>query len=290
MKSYFDIQGDGGSNVVAQVEAQREAIQSALADVRFRIAVGSGKGGVGKSTVTMALAQALRASGATVAILDADFNGPCQAHLSGLTAAPWVPGVRGLSIPRRADGIGVVSMGSLVPADRPVALETVSHGDEHVWRSTKEFAVLGQLMGSLDWGSLDYLLFDLPPGAERSVQFADFLPPDTLFALVTLPSDVARGVVARSVAALETAGADMIGYVENMAGYYCQDCSEIKPLFPSAKTPIPLPLLGRIPFDPALAELCDRGWPEDEIQDRPSAQAIAAVALNLVRALEGRQS
>ena len=290
MKNYFDIQGDGGSNVAAQVEAHLEAIQTSLAGVRRRIAIGSGKGGVGKSTVTMALAQALRATGATVAIFDADFNGPCQAHLSGLTEAPWVPGARGLAIPRRPDGIGVVSMGSIFPAAGPVHFDTVSSGDEHVWRSTKEFAFFGQLLSSLDWGRLDYLLFDLPPGAERSVHFADFLPADTRFALVTVPSEVARGVVARSVTALQTSGANMIGYVENMAGYYCQDCGEIKPLFPSAATSLPLPLLGQVPFDPSLAELCDRGWPQEEAHDRPSAQAIQKVAKNLIRALEGNSS
>ncbi|MCB1036068.1 MAG: P-loop NTPase, partial [Acidobacteria bacterium] len=262
MKTYFDIEGDGGSNVVGQVEALEESIRRSLGGVRRLVAIGSGKGGVGKSTVTMGLAQALRATGAEVAILDADFNGPCQAHLAGLTANPWLPGPEGIALPRRRDGVGVVSMGSVVPQQRPVTFDTVSRRDEHVWRSTREFALLGQLLASMDWGALDFLLFDLPPGAERTVQYAEFLPESVGYVLVTVPSDVSRGVVARSVAALGGTGARVLGYVENMAGYYCRDCGEIKPLFPESRTPIDLPLLGQIPFDPEMAELCDEGWPE----------------------------
>ena len=103
MKTYRDIVGDGGSNLVGQIEAQQAAVAEALAGVRHRLAVGSGKGGVGKSTVTAALARALRRQGKAVAILDADFNGPCQARLAGLDAAPWIPGESGLALPRSAE-------------------------------------------------------------------------------------------------------------------------------------------------------------------------------------------
>lgn len=288
MKTYFDIQGDGGSDVVAQVESQQEAIRGALSGVRNLVAVGSGKGGVGKSTVTMGLAQALKARGASVAILDADFNGPCQAHLAGLEAHPWVPSPEGLSVPRREDGIGVVSMGSIVPASRPVAFDTVSQGDEHVWRSTREFAFLGQLLSSMAWGALDFVLFDLPPGAERTVQYADFLPGGVSFVLVTVPSDVSRGVVARSVSALAGTSARMLGYVENMAGYFCRDCGEIKALFPSSGAVLDVPLLGRVPFDPELASLCDRGWPEPLEGGEKAVEAIRTVVENLLQALEAR--
>ncbi len=289
MKSYFDIEGDGGSDVIAQVEAQQEAVREALSGVRNLVAVGSGKGGVGKSTVTMGLAQALKGRGASVAILDADFNGPCQAHLAGLDAHPWIPSPQGLAVPRRQDGIGVVSMGSLVPASQPVSFSTVSHGDEHVWRSTKEFAVLGQLLSSMAWGSLDFLLFDLPPGAERTVQYADFLPSGVSFVLVTVPSDISRSVVARSVSALAGTSAQMLGYVENMAGYFCRDCGEIKPLFPSSGTKLDLPLLGRVPFDPELASLCDSGWPERRDEAHKAVEAIHVVAENLLQALEAQE-
>jgi len=290
VKNYYDIEGDGGSQVAPQIEALHGAIGEALAGVKSLVAVGSGKGGVGKSTITMALAQAMQAEGASVAILDADFNGPCQAKLAGLQDRPWVPGANGLSLPRRSDGLGVISMGSVFSGTLPVSFSTVSQGDEHIWRSTKEFAVLSQLLASVHWGELDVLLFDLPPGAERTVQYAETLPRGTSFVLVTIPSDVSRGVVARSVNALAGTGAKAVGYVENMAGYLCGDCGEVKPLFPPSATALELPLLGRVPFDPNLASLCDQGWPVGAASDLPSLAAIRQVALNLNEALEGPKS
>jgi ATP-binding protein involved in chromosome partitioning len=283
VKAYADIAGDGGSNVVEQVLAQRRAVAEALAGVRRRLAVASGKGGVGKSTVTMALAWALARRGRRVAILDADFNGPTQAQLAGLAGRPWVPGGRGLALPRRPDGIGVVSLGGPLAPGAELRFETVSSGDQQTWRATREFAMLGQLLASVEWGALDLLLFDLPPGAERTVQYAEYLGPETEFLLVTLPSEVSRGVVARSVTALAGAGARAVGYVENMAGYWCAGCGAVRPLFPASAAGLDLPCLGSLPFDPALAELCDRGFPGGEA---PATGALAAVA-QLAAALDG---
>ncbi len=272
MKSYHDIAGDGGSDVLGQVQARHRAIASALAGVGHLLAVGSGKGGVGKSTVTMALARSFARQGRRVAILDADFNGPCQARLCGLEGAPWVPGERGLVAPRRPDGIAVVSFGSLLAEAAPLAFETVSKGEQQTWRGTREFALLGQLLSAVDWGELDLLLVDLPPGAERTVQYAEYLAPldapagratgRLAFVMVTVPSDLARGVVARSLSALEEAGGHLLGYVENMAGYLCRGCGAVRPLFPEPTVALDAPCLARLPFDPELAELCDRGWPE----------------------------
>ena len=103
------------------------------------------------------------------------------------------------------------------------------------------------------------LMFDLPPGAERTVQYADFLGSRTSFVLVTIPSEVSRGVVARSVAALSKGPNRLLGYVENMSGYYCRDCNAIKPLFDSRCSAAWHPCLGTVPFDPELARHCDRG-------------------------------
>ena len=101
-----------------------------------------------------------------------------------------------------SNGIGVFSLGSLIPESESLEFESAAHGESHTWRATREFALLGEILASFEWGALDVLLFDLPPGAERTVQYADFLGPRTSFLLVTIPSEVSRGVVARSVAAL----------------------------------------------------------------------------------------
>ena len=233
MKRYHDIVGDGGSRVLEQVAEQRTRITDGLAGVRHLVAVGSGKGGVGKSTLTFHLAGALRARGLRIAILDADFNGPSQARMAGVQGALFVPGSHKVALPRTRNGIGVFSMGSLIPESEALEFESAAQGESHTWRATREFALLGEILGAFEWGALDLLMFDLPPGAERTVQYADFLGPRTSFLLVTIPSEVARGVVARSVAALSKGPNRLLGYVENMSGYYCRDCNAIKPLFVS---------------------------------------------------------
>jgi len=287
MKSYFDIVGDGGSDIGGQVARQRALVENALAGVRFTVAVGSGKGGVGKSTLTRQLASTLAAGGRRVAILDADLNGPTQARLGGLRDVPLIPGGSGLALPRTADGLGVVSLGAVVPETESVEFDSVAHGDSHTWRAIREFALLGELMGAVEWGEQDYLLIDLPPGPDRTFQYAEYLGPRTAFVLVTIPSDLARGVVLRSVAALRRTRNPVLGYIENMKGYHCADCGRVKPLFPdSERVELPIPCLGSVPFDPQLAADCDAGVTSAGSGSRPVRDALRGVADRLEQALE----
>jgi ATP-binding protein involved in chromosome partitioning len=245
--------------------------------------------------LTLHLAGALRARGLRVAILDADFNGPSQARMAGVQGALFVPGRRKVALPRTTNGIGVFSMGSMIPESASLEFESAAHGESQTWRATKEFALLGEILGAFEWGALDLLLFDLPPGAERTVQYADFLGafdaaqgrPRTSFLLVTIPSEVARGVVARSVAALSQGPNRILGYVENMSGYYCRDCDAIKPLFVSRDSMgLEIPCLGTVPFDPELAERCDRGIPLAELPETPVGRALNHVAQQLLDGLD----
>src|SRR6476646_3008116 len=258
MKRYHEIVGDGGSRVLEQVAEQRARIMDGLAAVRHLVAIGSGKGGVGKSTLTLHLAGALRARGLRIAIFDADFNGPSQARMAGVQGALFVPGSHTVALPRTRNGIAVFSMGSLIPESEALEFESAAQGESHTWRATREFALLSEILGSFEWGALDLLMFDLPPGAERTVQYADFLGARTSLLLVTIPSEVSRGVVARSVAALSKAPNRVLGYVENMSGYYCRDCNAVKPRFDSDRgaSALEIPCLGTVPFDPELARLC----------------------------------
>ena len=300
MKGYHDIVGDGGSRILEQVAEQRSRIAEALAGVRHLVAIGSGKGGVGKSTLTLQLADALRARGLRVAILDADFNGPSQARMAGVQDAVFVPGAGKVSLPRTTSGIRVFSMGSVIPESEALDFESAARGESHTWRATREFTLLGEILGSFDWGNLDLLLFDLPPGAERTVQYADFLGSfdfaqdrsfdsrqKAAFVLVTIPSEVSRGVVARSVAALAKGSHRVVGYVENMSGYYCRDCHGIKPLFVSShSSALDIPCLGTVPFDPELARHCDLGTPVAGLLDTPVGEALDRIAERLLNALE----
>ena len=287
MKGYHDITGDGGSRILEQVAEQRTRIADGLAGVRHLVAIGSGKGGVGKSTLTLQLAGALRTRGLRIAILDADLNGPSQARMAGVQQAVFVPGSDRVTLPRTATGIGVFSMGSVIPESQALDFESAARGESHTWRATREFALLGEILGSFDWGTLDLLFVDLPPGADRTVQYADFLGARTSFLLVTIPSQVARGVVARSVAALSKRPNRLVGYVENMSGYYCRDCNAVKPLFESGEATLGIPCLGTVPFDPELARHCDLGIPFTELRDTPVGLALDRIAQQLLDDLEG---
>jgi ATP-binding protein involved in chromosome partitioning len=279
VKGYYDIAGDGGSDILQQVETQQKSIARSLSGVGNLLAVGSGKGGVGKSTLTMQLAYALREMGKAVSILDADLNGPSQARLGGMQDRMLIPGESGAPVPTTPNGIGVVSMGSLVPEPRSVEFESVASGESHTWRATREFTFLRELLACMNWGKLDYLLVDLPPGAERIVQYAELLGPAALFVLVTVPSDLATGVVARSLDALEKTPNPILGYIENMDGYYCSDCGRVKPLFPvQSEVKLDVPCLGRVPFDPELAALCDRGGSPSEAPGMVSRQPMQRIA------------
>lgn len=286
MKSYSDIATDGGSRIVEQVIQQRAKVEENLSSVRHIVAIGSGKGGVGKSTLTMQLALSLSRKDLKISVLDADFNGPSLSMLSGVRNPLLVPAKNGFVVPQTKSGIGVVSFGGIFAEPQVVSFESVSKGESYVWRATKEFSVLGEILAGADWGKLDALLIDLPPGVERTLQFAEYLGPRAKFALVTIPSDVSRGVVARSITALKETGTILLGYVENMSGYFCSECKKVKPLFPSLKkVELGIPFLGSVPFDPELAELCDQGTPLTQFKRFYSLQAVEGVSENIWNAL-----
>ncbi len=289
MKTYFDIAGDGGSQIVDQVVDIQEKIRHKLSRVKHRLAIASGKGGVGKSTLAMQLAAALRQRGKTVTLLDADLNGPSLAHMAGLQESLFIPGPAGLHVPKTKDGIGVLSLGSMVSEDQAIDFESVAPSESFTWRATREFTTFRDLLAGTDWGTLDYLVIDLPPGAHKCYEFAQFLGSETAFVLVTLPSDVSQGVVRRSVSALKKLKNPLLGYVENMSGYYCADCGKVKPLFPqNTRMNFDIPLLASLPFDPRLATLCDQGQPLAYLFDSPAAQAIHALAENIEKRMEAQ--
>jgi ATP-binding protein involved in chromosome partitioning len=257
------------------------------------VAVGSGKGGVGKSTLTRQLAAVLASEGRRVGILDADLNGPSQARLAGVRDTPPLPGAAGLLVPKSRDGVRVLSVGSLLGERNALSWPGEAAGHAHVWRATRELASLAELLAAVDWGPLDLLLVDLPPGPERTAQFAEFLGPRAALLLVSIPSALARGVVARSLAALGPLPNRRLGYVENMSGYACPGCGTVRPLFPAepASEELGLDCLGRVPFDPELARLCDRGVAITEVGGSgatasPVLSALRCVAAELTKRLE----
>lgn len=289
MRTYSQIEGDGGSGVAEQIADLEAAIAHRMAGIRHVVAVGSGKGGVGKSTLTRQLGAVLAAAGRRVGILDADLNGPSQALLGGVQNVPPLPGEEGLLLPVSRDGLKILSVGSLLAEGEALSWRAASPRHTHVWRATRELSKLAELLAAAHWGTLDLLLVDLPPGPERTAQFADFLGPQASVLLVSIPSALARGVVARSVSALAPLPNRLLGYVENMSGYACTGCDTVRPLFSESReaAELALPCLGRIPFDPQLAALSDDGRAITEVAAAgPVAEALTEVARNLISTLE----
>jgi ATP-binding protein involved in chromosome partitioning len=277
VKRYRDIAGDGGSNIVGQVEAQQARLTARLREVRAIVAVVSGKGGVGKSSVTANLAAAYAHAGDRVGVLDADLNGPTMAKMLGVRGAALVVGAGGVTPPASALGIRVMSMDLLLADDAtPLAWQAPSQAEAHTWRGSMEANALREFLADTEWGALDLLLVDLPPGTDRLATVTDLLPALAGLVVVTIPSDVSSLVVRKSITVAQQVAAPVLGVIENMAG-----------LFPGAggealAKESGVPFLGRVPFDPELAAAADRGEPYvTAAPDTPAARALAALAAHL---------
>ncbi len=267
MKRYKDIAGDGGSNIVGQIAEQQARLRQRMAGIRRKVAVVSGKGGVGKSSITANLAAALAAEGYAVGVLDADLNGPSIAKMLGVRGQALRLGEAGVAPARSAGGIRVLSMDLLLPSDEtPVVWAAPTQEEAHTWRGTMEANALREFLADTEWGELDLLLLDLPPGADRLPTVAGLLPDLTGAVVVTIPSEVSHLVVKKSITLAREAHARLLGLVENMASYVCLECGAMGALYAGpggerTAAELGIPFLGRVPFDPRLAIGADRGRP-----------------------------
>jgi ATP-binding protein involved in chromosome partitioning len=286
VKRYRDIAGDGGSDIVGQVEAQQRRLVARLKDVRAIVAVVSGKGGVGKSSLTANLAGALALAGARVGALDADLNGPTLAKMLGVRGRTLAVGPDGVEPPAGALGIRVMSMDLLLADDAtPLTWDAPSQAEAHTWRGTMEANAVREFLADTAWGALDVLLIDLPPGTDRLATIAGLVPALAGTVVVTIPSDVSRLIVRKSITVARQAGAPVLGLVENMAGLFPGPGGE------TLAHEAGLPFLGRVPFDPALAEAADRGEPYVAVApEAPAARALSAIAARLRETLLGPRS
>ena len=282
MKKYRDIAGDGGSNVHGQVAEQLERLRRRLADVRAVVAVVSGKGGVGKSTVTANLASAFAVAGWRVGVLDADLNGPTMAKMLGVRGQRLVVTGDAVEPPASALGVRVMSMDLLLPGDAtPLTWDAPTQDESYTWRGTMEANALREFLADTRWGALDALVIDLPPGTDRLATIAALIPDLAGTVVVTLPSDVSHLVVRKSITVAQGARAPVLGLVENMAGLFPgPDAAAL-----AAESGIPF--LGRVPFDPALAAAADRGEPFVAVAPASDAgRALIDIAARVRLALE----
>lgn len=284
MKTYTELPDDAGSNIIGQVNAQATRISERLSSVDQTIAIMSGKGGVGKSAITTNLATALTLNGCSVGIVDADINGPSIAKMMGVRKETLEYTSTGVIPAKDSLGTKIISMDLLLSGDdAPVMWSAHSQKDAFTWRNTMEVGALREFIGDTEWGELDFLLLDLPPGSDRLPNVVELIPNLSGVVVVTIPSEVSHLIVNKSVTlARETLNVPIIGFIENMSFYVCKHCGEEEPLYPTNethRTNFDLTNLGNIPFDPRLSLCSDSGTPiVNKHPDSPTSKSIMNVA------------
>jgi ATP-binding protein involved in chromosome partitioning len=294
-KTYKDLAGDGGSNIVGQVTEQHARLRARMQGIRGKVAVVSGKGGVGKSAITVNLATAVAMEGAAVGILDADLNGPSIAKMTGVRGQRLVITAEGVQPVRGPAGMRIMSMDLLLPYDdMPVTWQATTQTEAYVWRSSMEATALREFLSDTVWGDLDFLFLDLPPGTDRIAALADILPSLTGIILVTIPSEVSHLVVRKSLALARDLRLPILGLIENMAGYYCQSCQTVGELFRPGEgsrlaRDFGIRFLGQIPFDPRVARSGDSGIPFVAMhQKTATGQVFQTIVRGLSAAVSGQ--
>jgi ATP-binding protein involved in chromosome partitioning len=256
-----------------------------LPDILNIIAVGSGKGGVGKSTTAVNLALALAADGARVGVLDADVYGPSIPTMLGLSGRPDSPDGKTIE-PMRAHGIEAMSIGLLVDQDTPM-----------IWRGPMATSALTQLLGDTRWGGgegLDVLVVDLPPGTgDIQLTLAQKIPVAGAV-VVTTPQDVATLDARKALRMFEKVGVAVLGLVENMAQHVCSNCGHVEHLFGQGggermAAQYGVPLLGSLPLEIGIREQGDAGVPiVAAAPESAAARAYRDTARRLLEELDRR--
>ena len=250
----------GGARVEIELttKVRRHAVQrnlKPLPGVKNLIAVASGKGGVGKSTVAANIALALAGEGASVGVLDADIYGPSQTQMLGLTGKVPDSEDGKTMLPLRAYDLQVMSMGALVGADQPM-----------VWRGPMVTSALSQLATQTNWDSLDYLIVDMPPGTgDIQLTLAQQIPVSGSV-VVTTPQDIATLDARKGLAMFRKVNIPVFGVIENMATHICSNCGHEEAIFGEGGAErivqdFDVPLLGRLPLDARIREQTDSGKP-----------------------------
>jgi len=261
-----------------------ERLTKRMGRIAHKILVLSGKGGVGKSTVAVNLAVALKSVGKRAGILDVDVHGPSVPKLLGLDGASvgMRPGADGDAsmLPVDADGVQVMSIAFLLEGP----------GVPVIWRGPMKHGAISQLLGETDWGELDYLIIDAPPGTgDEPLSVCQLVPDADGAVVVTTPQDLSVADVRRSIGFCRQLGMKVLGVVENMSGFVCPKCGERIDVFKSGggrrlAADMGVPFLGAVPLDPEVVGASDDGKPFVELlEGSATADAFAGIVKALVR-------
>jgi len=249
------------------------------------IAVGSGKGGVGKSTVAVSLALTLRRLGSKVGLMDADVYGPSIPHLLGLSGRPSITADKRIEPIKFGGDTPVMSMGFLVEPDQAV-----------IWRGPMLHGSINQFLGETQWGELDYLIIDMPPGTGDVALTLSQAIPLAGAVVVCTPQEVALLDAVRAIAMFRKVNIPVLGMVENMSGFLCPDCGKTYDIFGrggarSKAEEMDVPFLGELPIDITLRTAGDEGKLGDVIESNEKARApFDAIAKSIVRNLASKAS
>jgi ATP-binding protein involved in chromosome partitioning len=250
--------------------------------VQHVIAVASGKGGVGKSTVAANLSVKLAQMGYRVGLLDADIYGPSQPMMFGIEGDPVVEDQK--LVPFERFGVRVMSLGFILDVDTPV-----------IWRGPMVIKAIEQLLGDVAWGPLDYMIVDLPPGTGDAQLTISQKVPLSGAVIVSTPQDIALIDARKGLAMFEKVSVPVIGIVENMSSFVCPHCGESTDIFKrgggeETATELEARFLGRVPLDPAIVAGGDAGEPiVVSQQEGPHAEAFARVAEAVVAEVAGKE-
>lgn len=248
----------------------KQRLNNRLSLIKHKILVLSGKGGVGKSTLAVNLAVSLARAGNKVGLLDIDVHGPSIPTLLGLSGYRPVGGEEGLLPIRLTRNLGVMSIGLLVDDDRAAV----------IWRGPMKFGMIRQFLRDVEWGELDYLVMDAPPGTgDEPLAVAELVGSGASALIVTTPQELAIADVRRSVSFCNEVSLPIVGIVENMSGYECPKCGEVVAIFKSGggeklAQEMSIPFLGSIPIHSGIADSGDAGKPFIE-QDAGSVMNTA---------------
>jgi ATP-binding protein involved in chromosome partitioning len=253
-----------------------------LPNVKNIVAVASGKGGVGKSTTAVNLALALAAEGASVGLLDADIYGPSQPMMMGIEGRPESPDGKTMQ-PMENYGVQVMSIGFLVEADNPM-----------IWRGPMATQALEQLLRQTNWGDLDYLIVDMPPGTGDIQLTLSQRVPLTGAVIVTTPQDIALIDARRGIKMFEKVGVPILGIVENMAVHVCSNCGHVEHIFGAdggkkMAAEFGMDYLGALPLALSIREQADSGRPTVVSEpDGETAGLYKAIARQLAATIAQR--